>query len=194
MERNTRQHCEPEPAFDAEGLMVPPWVKFPNLPKRPVGWWRGDQAYRADFREWWDRQTPEMQLRIQQRYPEPSGWDEFYFVIGLKTPEFDRETRTIYELIAALVSDAAWLRAREEPGFSILYHLAGRADDYRPESQEEIAIWDELTKPQHYNALLRYAKQRKGQVDDNYGQILAVIQESAKRRFQDSCGCEEPVH
>jgi hypothetical protein len=44
------------PTLDSEGLMVPPWVKFPDLPATPVGWWRGDQEYRAEFREWWDRQ------------------------------------------------------------------------------------------------------------------------------------------
>jgi hypothetical protein len=195
MENVVRQHPEPQtPVVEADGLMVPPWVKFPDIPTTPVGWWRGDQAYRADFREWWDGQTPETQLRLQRRYPEPPDWDGFYWVVQLKTPDLDRETRTVYELMAALLSDAPWRRVREEPGFSILNYLLRSAEEYRPESQEEIAIWAELTGPQHYHAILRYAQQQKGQVNRHYAKMLAVIQESAKRRWQDSCGNAEPHH
>jgi hypothetical protein len=176
--------------LDSDGLMVPPWVGFLDLPATPVGWWRGDQKYRADFREWWDRQPPEVRLAVQERYPEPPEWDGFYWVVGQKTPDLDRETRTIYELIAALLSDF-WRRAREEPGFSVLGYIGRRAEEYRPESPEEKAIWDELTKPEHYRALVRYARQKKGQVYDNYEKILGVVQEAARRRWQEAGGQQE---
>jgi hypothetical protein len=181
------------PTRDSDGLMVPPWIRFPDLPATPVGWWRGDQSYRADFREWWDRQTPETRLRVQERYPEPPSWEYFYLVVAQKRPDLDRETRTVYELIAALRSDAFWRRAREEPGFSVLDHMLRTAEAYRAESQEEIAIWDELTSPQHYRALVRYARQRAGQwqVNDDYQLFLGVLQEAARRRWQEAGGQQE---
>jgi hypothetical protein len=104
--------------------------------------------------------------------------------VGLKTPDLDQETRTIYELVAALLSGAFWRRAREEPGFSVLEYLRRRPEEYRPESHEEIALWDELTAPRHYRAILRYAEQREDQVNNHYREFLCVLREAARRRWE----------
>jgi hypothetical protein len=178
--------------FDADGLMLPPWIRFPNLPKTPVGWWRGDQNYRADFRKWWEQQPPATRLLIQERYPEPPEWDLFYFIVQMKCSDLDAETRRIWELIGAL-SDALWRRAREEPGFSMLDHLLRSVDEYRAESEEEIAIWNELTGPQNYRAIIRYVEQTKGSVNDYAQKFHLVILESARRRWESERGQGEPA-
>jgi len=37
-----RPFPDPEiPSIDAGGLMIPPWIKYPNLPKGSVGWRMG---------------------------------------------------------------------------------------------------------------------------------------------------------
>lgn len=71
---------EPEiPTFDAEGLMVPPWVKYPNLPRGSMGWRMGvGESYLDDFDKWWSRQRRDVRLRVKSVYPEPSDWPEYY--------------------------------------------------------------------------------------------------------------------
>lgn len=65
--------------FDAAGLMVPPWVKFPAIPRASIGWRMGEgEGYWDDFREWWEQQAPAVRQRVCRAYPEPAGWAGFY--------------------------------------------------------------------------------------------------------------------
>jgi hypothetical protein len=69
----------PIPDFDAAGLMVPPWVKYPAIPRASIGWRMGEgEEYWDNFRVWWEQQLPEVRDRVQSTYPEPAGWSGFY--------------------------------------------------------------------------------------------------------------------
>lgn len=65
----------------------------------------------------------------------------------------DAETQRIWEMIGAL-SDDFFHRANLPTGF--LFDVF--AGDYRPESDEERAMWDKLTAPENYDSLLRYVE------------------------------------
>jgi hypothetical protein len=69
----------PMPEFDLAGLMVPPWVKYPAIPRASIGWRMGEgEEYWDNFRAWWDRQQVDIQAAVRATYPEPSGWVGFY--------------------------------------------------------------------------------------------------------------------
>jgi len=71
---------DPEiPTNDNSGRMVPPWVKYPNLPRRSMGWRMGTgEHYRDQFRTWWAAQNRgEFRLKYQADYPEPAEWEGF---------------------------------------------------------------------------------------------------------------------
>ena len=107
------------------------------------------------------------------------------------TPELDSETRKIWILIRAL-SDALWRRT-DEPGFRIMDHLCRSAEQYRAESEDEIAIWDELTAPHNYIAVLRYAEVCKGRVSEYAARLHNVILEAARRRRErEDCRAASP--
>src|SRR5690349_16146804 len=103
-------------------------------------------------------------------------------VARVPTPELDSDTRRVWVLIGAL-SDAFWRRAGE-PGFSVLDHLARNAREYRAESADEVAIWDELTAPHNYPAVARYVEQRRGQASDSAVGLHTAILEAARRRLE----------
>jgi hypothetical protein len=71
---------DPEvPAFDGAGLMVPPWVKYPAIPRASIGWSMGEgEEYWDAFRAWWAAQPIELRVRVRASYPEPEGWSGFY--------------------------------------------------------------------------------------------------------------------
>jgi hypothetical protein len=176
---------------DTDGLMVPPWVKFPNLPKQSMAWWVArDQAcegYRDVFLLWWGRQVPQKRQIVRERYPEPPEWTDFYLIGCLATPGMDPRVRRIWELIGALY-EALWHRGGE-PGFSMWDHLSRNAADYRPESEEEIAIWNELTEPRNHLALVQHAEYSKQEpVNDYMAQISALLLDRATRRSETDCG------
>jgi hypothetical protein len=69
----------PVPAFDTAGLMVPPWIKYPDILRASIGWRMGEgEGYWDDFRAWWEQQPVEVQAQVKTAYPEPSGWSGFY--------------------------------------------------------------------------------------------------------------------
>ena len=69
----------PIPDLDADGHMVPPWVKYPNLPRSSMGWRMGmGEEYCGKFKAWWWRQARETRLRARAKYPEPEEWSGFY--------------------------------------------------------------------------------------------------------------------
>jgi hypothetical protein len=65
--------------IDSEGLMVPPWIKFPNIPLGSIGWRMGvGEDYWYRFRNWYHKQIQETQKILCIKYPEPDGWTHFY--------------------------------------------------------------------------------------------------------------------
>ena len=69
----------PIPEFDSEKLMVPPWFKFPNLPRGSMGWRMGiGEEYKDKFSNWLMAQTGAIKLRIREKYSEPPEWEGFY--------------------------------------------------------------------------------------------------------------------
>ena len=75
----------PIPDFDDEGMMVPPWVKYPNIPRGSTGWRMGvGEQYLDEFRTWFSSRLcipsgtgDEMYYRFRQKYIEPPGWEGF---------------------------------------------------------------------------------------------------------------------
>jgi hypothetical protein len=69
----------PIPDLDSDGLMVPPWIKYPNLPRTSMGWRMGQgEAYRDDFDLWWSRQPRNIRLAARSKYPESVEWSGFW--------------------------------------------------------------------------------------------------------------------
>lgn len=67
------------PDLDIDGRMHPPWVKFPNLPRRSAGWRMGmGESYLRAFQAWWSRQPRPVRLSVRTRYPEPEEWAGFW--------------------------------------------------------------------------------------------------------------------
>jgi len=92
------------------------------------------------------------------------------------TPNLEPDTRRVWVLIGVL-SDALWRRVGE-PGFSLLEHLLRKGREYRAESADEVAIWDELTAPHNYPTVVRYVEQRRGQASDAAAELNAAILEA----------------
>lgn len=98
------------------------------------------------------------------------------------SPELDSETRRIWILIGAL-SDAFWRRANE-PGFSIVEHLCQNGQQYRAESEDEKAVWNELTSPHNFSAVVRYVELRRGRVSEYAAQLHSTILKESQRRLE----------
>jgi hypothetical protein len=85
----------------------------------------------------------------------------------------------IWQMIGAL-SDAHWRRAAQ-PGVSAFNVLV--VEPYRPESEEERAIWTELTAPHNYLSLRRYVESGKVSGTNEFAAKLheALLAEAASR-------------
>ena len=69
----------PIPDLDSDGHMHPPWIKFPNLPRRSSGWRMGmGEAYRDNFDAWWSRRPRTVRLSLRTKYAEPQEWSGFW--------------------------------------------------------------------------------------------------------------------
>ena len=69
----------PIPDFDGNDLMVPPWIKYPNLPRGSMGWRMGlGESYLEQFDAWYNRQHRDTHKSVWSEYPEPSDWQGFY--------------------------------------------------------------------------------------------------------------------
>jgi hypothetical protein len=67
------------PSFDEEGLPVPPWVKYPNIPLGSIGWRMGlGEDYLSKFASLYCAQKRQAQVKVLRKYPEPQGWEGFY--------------------------------------------------------------------------------------------------------------------
>ena len=71
---------DPEiPSFDGEQLMVPPWVKFPNLPYGSLGWRMGiGEGYMDEFLTWFKGCDDEVRDKLKSKYQGPGQWSNFF--------------------------------------------------------------------------------------------------------------------
>jgi hypothetical protein len=71
---------DPEiPSTNAHGQMIPPWIKYPNIPRQSVGWRMGlGEQYLAEFESWWNKQLRSTHLELRSAYPEPDEWTGFF--------------------------------------------------------------------------------------------------------------------
>ena len=70
----------PISSIDEEGLMVPPWIKFPNIPVGSIGWRMGiGESYKCEeFPKWWSGQPRSMRIRVKEKYPSPESWGSYF--------------------------------------------------------------------------------------------------------------------
>jgi hypothetical protein len=69
----------PIPDLDSEGIMHPPWAKYPNLPRSSMGWRMGaGESYLESFDTWWSQQSSPVRLAARAKYPEPQEWSRFW--------------------------------------------------------------------------------------------------------------------
>ncbi len=72
---------DPEiPSFDENGIMVPPWVKYPNLSRESMGWRMGQgETYMDEFRAWfYGKNSRQQRVKIMNIYPATDNWEGFY--------------------------------------------------------------------------------------------------------------------
>lgn len=93
----------------------------------------------------------------------------------------DAESQRIWMLVGAL-SDAFWHRVSQQ-GVSVLDALLAPNDG--PVSEEEEAIWDELTAPRNYVPLVRYIENsRNSGINEHTSKLYEVILARAKCRWE----------
>jgi hypothetical protein len=96
----------------------------------------------------------------------------------------DTEIERIWNLFGSL-SDALWRRISQTNTF--VDTLCGQ--EYRPQSDEETAIFNELTSPQNYFSPQRYVEFRKQSGSDlNSREFHRPILAEATRRWQGQVG------
>lgn len=60
---------------DDEGLMPPPWAKYPGKSLASMWFKQGSgEWYVQQFYRWWDAQPADVRRRLIERYPLPPEW------------------------------------------------------------------------------------------------------------------------
>jgi hypothetical protein len=117
-------------------------------------------------------------------------WEDLYldaynFAAKMQTPDLDADMRKIWILMSAL-SEAFW-RHTQEPGVSIWEKIWRNSVAYQPDSEDEIALWNELTAPHNYAALVRYAALYGGKI------YATGALEVARRRWETEAGLNKAL-
>jgi ADP-ribosyl-[dinitrogen reductase] hydrolase len=72
---------DPDSNLDANGLMFPPWLKYPELERYSIGWrMGGGEGYMDEFQQWWKGQTWGVREAMMRAYPAEGEWAGFYGV------------------------------------------------------------------------------------------------------------------
>jgi hypothetical protein len=92
----------------------------------------------------------------------------------------DAETKKVFDLIA-LLSDAFWQRLNQ-PGISALDALR---EEYRPKSDEEKAIWSEITAPHNHAPLRRFVEgKNKAEITGYAARLYETLLADSIRRWE----------
>lgn len=62
------------------GTLVPPWSKYPSIPRRSIGWrMGGGEWYRWLWHRWWERQTAEVKAAYSAEWKPktPAGFEDW---------------------------------------------------------------------------------------------------------------------
>ena len=83
----TLPFSDPEiPGFDEDDLMVPPWIKYPNLPSGSMGWRMGvGEQYSNNFIDWYKSNRGIIKKKVQDKYTAEGKWKLFYINLRGKT-------------------------------------------------------------------------------------------------------------
>lgn len=60
-------------------LMLPLWLKYPEILPGSIGWRMGDgEDYWFEWHDWFRAQDRDFRAAYVARYPEPTGWERLY--------------------------------------------------------------------------------------------------------------------
>jgi predicted NAD-dependent protein-ADP-ribosyltransferase YbiA (DUF1768 family) len=63
------------PFDELKSPLLPPWLKFPDIPPHSIGWRMGaGEGYLCEFGPWYRGLTAEGRKNYKQLYPPPRGW------------------------------------------------------------------------------------------------------------------------
>ena len=63
----------------AHGTLVPPWVKYPNVPRHKIGWRMGSgEWYLWMWGTWWERVDETARGAYRAAWPAPGDWTDFF--------------------------------------------------------------------------------------------------------------------
>jgi len=65
--------------YDDAGRLIPPWLRYPNIPITSAGWRMGDgEEYRQEWDDWLREQSAERLAAYQVKYPAPEDWGDVW--------------------------------------------------------------------------------------------------------------------
>ena len=68
-----------EEELAVHGTLVPPWERYPDLPRRSLGWRMGDgEWYLWMWGRWWKRLDAEARAAYRARWPAPDPWRDWF--------------------------------------------------------------------------------------------------------------------
>src|SRR5947209_3828575 len=63
------------PFDELKAPLLPPWLKFPDIPPHSIGWRMGaGEGYLCEFSPWYRGLTAEGRRKYKEMYPPPKGW------------------------------------------------------------------------------------------------------------------------
>lgn len=67
---------------DLEKMMLPPWLKYPNIPTVSIFWREGvGESYKFQFAYWYQGLSPSSKLIYEEKYPAPPKDEESWYYI-----------------------------------------------------------------------------------------------------------------
>jgi ribA/ribD-fused uncharacterized protein len=67
---------------DLENMMIPPWLKYPNISTVSIFWREGmGEYYQLKFIYWYQGLSPSSKLIYEEKYPAPSKYEESWYYI-----------------------------------------------------------------------------------------------------------------